>query len=96
MHKLVLVFLIATIVIDIIAITMKNYTVAIVFSSIYIAYVLSVIITAVVMNPQKRARINPFGNATASEGGPIFRNSIRPRIRQNFKPLAKHANRMVK
>lgn len=59
---------------------MKNYTVAIVFSSIYIAYVLSVILTTVVMNPQKRARINPFGNGTATEGGPIFRSSIRPRI----------------
>ncbi|AHA54173.1 putative membrane protein [Emiliania huxleyi virus 18] len=80
MHKLVLGFLIATIVINIIAITMKNYTVAIVFSSIYIAYVLSVILTTVVMNPQKRARINPFGNAITVEGGPIFRSSIRPRI----------------
>ena len=81
MHKLGLVLLIATIVINIIAITMKNYTVAIVFSSIYIAYAISSMLTAVVMNPQKRARINPFGNATATEGGgSIFTSSIRPRI----------------
>ena len=81
MHKLGLVLLIATIVINIIAITMKNYTVAIVFSSIYIAYVLSTILTTVVMNPQKMARINPFGDTNAVEvEGPIFTSSIRPRI----------------
>ncbi len=75
---------------------MKNYTVAIVFSSIYIAYALSSMLIAVVMNPQKRARINPlFGNATATEGGSIFTSSIRPRIpkqdtndpRPNMEPI---------
>ena len=81
MHKLGLVLLIATIVINIIAITMKNYTVAIVFSTIYIAYVLSSMLTTVAMNPQKRARINPFGDTNAVEvEGPIFTSSIRPRI----------------
>ena len=60
---------------------MKNYTVAIVFSTIYIAYVLSSMLTTVAMNPQKRARINPFGDTNAVEvEGPIFTSSIRPRI----------------
>ena len=75
-----LIVILALVVINIISIMMKNYTVAIVFSSLCIAYVLLSMLTSTVMNPQKRARINPFGNATATEGGPIFTSSIRPRI----------------
>ena len=61
---------------------MKNYTVAIVFSSLYIAYVLLSMLTSTVMNRRQRARINPFGDATTKEHpNPGDTSRIEPRYR---------------
>ena len=77
-----LIAILALVVINIISITMKNYTVAIVFSSLYIAYVLLSMLTSTVMNRRQRARINPFGDATTKEHpNPGDTSRIEPRYR---------------
>ena len=77
-----LIAILALVVINIISITMKNYTVAIVFSSLCIAYVLLSMLTSTVMNRRQRARFNPLGDAAAKlHPNPGDTSRIEPRYR---------------
>ncbi|UKZ11102.1 hypothetical protein EhVM1_000087 [Emiliania huxleyi virus M1] len=77
-----LIVILALVVINIISITMKNYTVAIVFSSLCIAYVLLSMLTSTVMNRRQRARTNPLGDAAAKlHPNPGDTSRIEPRYR---------------
>lgn len=61
---------------------MKNYTVAIVFSSLCIAYVLLSMLTSTVMNRRQRERTNPLGDAAAKlHPNPGDTSRIEPRYR---------------
>jgi len=69
-----IILLVAVIVINIISISMKNYTFAIVFSTIYIAYALSSIFVSILMNRQKRARNYPV-NDTIVRNEPRYKST---------------------
>ena len=80
--RILLIAILALVVINIISITMKNYTVAIVFSSLCIAYVLLSMLTSTVMNRRQRARTNPLGDAAAKlHPNPGDTSRIEPRYR---------------
>ena len=63
---------------------MKNYTVAIVFSSLYIAYVLLSMLTSTVMNRRYRA---PNVTPDDQDAEPTMR-PIRPSIISNLRPTS--------